>query len=106
MDFKEFKPLHTKPATFPTVSNEGKLRQFIEETTKKLEKEVTQKANFIQWLTTFDLKNISKAAMDELKEFIEIAEDKPKIFFMDLLRLIVNEEESAQYIFNNLWDLS
>ena len=60
---------------------------------------------FKSWLDTFDIKHISSEALDQLVALSEIAEDKQKIALVDLLRLLVLEENAANYIFGKHWDL-
>jgi predicted nucleic acid-binding protein len=46
---------------------------------------------------------MSKEAIDELMEVIEIAEDKNKIALIDLVRLLLMHEHSSAHIVNRHW---
>ena len=52
-----------------------------------------------------NLEAISKAAIDELVELAEIAEDKNKIALVDLFRLLVLKDVQAEYILTKHWEL-
>ena len=48
----------------------------------------------MQWIeSSFDPNSIPNAAIDELVELTEVAEDKSKIALIDLFRLILLKEE-------------
>ena len=52
-----------------------------------------------------NLDAIPKAAIDELVELTEIAEDRNKIALVDLLRLLVLKDSQAEYILTTHWEL-
>ena len=52
-----------------------------------------------------DLNAIPKQALTELKELAEIAEDKPKIALIDLIRLLMLNEDQAAQILTDHWEL-
>jgi hypothetical protein len=47
---------------------------------------------------------VPREAIDELRQLIEIAEDKNKIALVDMLRLIILYEPNAAHILNKHWD--
>jgi hypothetical protein len=56
-------------------------------------------------LIGFDISKVSNDTMDQIVGLAEIAEDKSKIAVIDLLRLVVLNEEQADYIFSYHWNL-
>ena len=51
-------------------------------------------AKLNMWLDgSFDLTAIPRDAINELRELAEIAEDKPKIALIDLIRLLVLKDD-------------
>ena len=66
------------------------MREFIISFAKRSEKDVKSTKELMAWLEgSMNLEAISKAAIDELVELAEIAEDKNKIALVDLFRLLV-----------------
>ena len=66
------------------------MKEFITAFVKKSEKEVKSVKEISAWLNgSMNLEAISSAAIDELVELTEIAEDKSKIALVDLFRLLV-----------------
>lgn len=66
------------------------MKEFITSFVKKSEKEVKSVKEISAWLNgSMNLEAISSAAIDELIELTEIAEDKSKIALVDLFRLLV-----------------
>ena len=67
-----------------------KMKEFIISFAKRSEKDVKSTKELMAWLEgSMNLEAISKAAIDELVELAEIAEDKNKIALVDLFRLLV-----------------
>ena len=46
-----------------------------------------------------------KAAIDELCDLAQVAEDKAKIAISDLFRLLVLKDTQAEYILTNQWSM-
>jgi len=66
------------------------MKDFVTKFTKQSESEVSSTSNILAWLDGgCDLTNIPREAMNELRELAEIAEDKPKIALIDLIRLLI-----------------
>jgi hypothetical protein len=66
------------------------MKEFIISFAKRSEKDVKSTKELMAWLEgSMNLEAISKAAIDELVELAEIAEDKNKIALVDLFRLLV-----------------
>jgi hypothetical protein len=66
------------------------MKEFIISFAKRSEKDVKSVKELMAWLEgSMNLEAISKAAIDELVELSEIAEDKNKIALVDLFRLLV-----------------
>jgi hypothetical protein len=66
------------------------MKEFIISFAKRSEKDVKSVKELMAWLEgSMNLEAISKAALDELVELSEIAEDKNKIALVDLFRLLV-----------------
>jgi hypothetical protein len=51
------------------------------------------------------LESIPHEAIDELVELAEVAEEKSKIALVDLLRLLVLNDQQANYFISKHWDL-
>ena len=66
------------------------MKDFISKFAKQSQADVDSTAAINAWLEgSFDLNGIPKAAIDELRQLAEIAEDKPKIALVDLIRLVI-----------------
>lgn len=100
MNFKQFKPMNKLPVGFTQTGQIDKMKEFIMKLTNASTKQVP---DLQKWLQTFDIKKMPKAAIDQLIALAETAEDKSKIALVDLLRLIVLDEEQANYIFGTHW---
>lgn len=88
------------PVGFTQTGQIDKMKEFIMKLTNASTKQVP---DLQKWLQTFDIKKMPKAAIDQLIALAETAEDKSKIALVDLLRLIVLDEEQANYIFGTHW---
>jgi hypothetical protein len=104
MTFAQFKPMNRLPVGFTATGQIDKMKEFITKLTVSSASEIKVDV-FKAWLDTFDIKNISAQALDELVALSEIAEDKEKIALVDLLRLLVLEENAATHIFGKHWEL-
>ena len=66
------------------------MKEFIISFAKRSEKDVKSTKELMAWLEgSMNLEAIAQAAIDELVELAEIAEDKNKIALVDLFRLLV-----------------
>ena len=82
------------------------MKDFISKFAKQSENDVQSTSAILTWLEgSFDLNGIPKAAIDELRSLAEIAEDKPKIALIDLIRLLVLKDVQAEYIMTQHWEL-
>lgn len=78
------------PVCFTNQGQIDKMKEFIISFAKRSEKDVKSVKELMAWLEgSMNLEAISKAAIDELVELSEIAEDKNKIALVDLFRLLV-----------------
>ena len=60
----------------------------------------------MQWIDgSFDIEAVPFAAINELRELAEVAEDKNKIALIDLFRLMILKDNQAELILNNHWEL-
>jgi PUL domain len=92
------------PVGYTAAGQIEKMKEFIGKLAQENAAEV--KVNYIlDWLIKFDIKQVSTETMDQLVGLAEIAEDKSKIALIDLLRLVVLEEQQAEYIFAYHWNL-
>lgn len=90
LEFKHFKPMNRLPVCFTNQGQIDKMKEFIISFAKRSEKDVKSTKELMAWLEgSMNLEAISKAAIDELVELAEIAEDKNKIALVDLFRLLV-----------------
>ena len=70
------------------------MKTFVRNFTTAQASEVSSTTNVMQWIeSSFDPNAIPNAAIDELVELTEVAEDKSKIALIDLFRLILLKEE-------------
>lgn len=82
------------------------MKDFVSKFAKQSETEVSSTTNILAWLEGgCDLNNIPKEAMNELRELAEIAEDKPKIALIDLMRLLILKDVQAEYLMTTHWEL-
>lgn len=106
MKFKQFKPMNKLPISFESQGQINKMKDFVKKFAQQSEKDVSSTAKLNMWLDgSFDLKAIPRDAINELRELAEIAEDKPKIALIDLIRLLVLKDDQAEYIINAHWEL-
>lgn len=94
------------PTSFAATGQQDKMKTFVKNFATNQASEVSSTTNVLQWIDGgFDLNNIPHAAIDELRELAEVAEDKNKIALVDLLRLLILKDEQASYILNTHWEL-
>lgn len=75
------------------------MKTFIKNFATSSSGEVSSTANVMQWIeSSFDLESIPNAAIDELVQLAEVAEDKSKIALIDLFRLLILKDQQAEYI--------
>ena len=104
MNFRQFKPQTRLPVGFTAAGQTDKMKEFIGKLAQENAAEV--KVNYLfDWLIKFDIKQVSNETLDQIVGLAEIAEDKSKIALIDLLRLIVLDEQQAEYIFTFHWNL-
>lgn len=60
--------------------------------------------NFKKWLEKFELEAIPNAAIDELVNIVEVAEEKSKIALVDLLRLLLVQDDTTYHILKHHWE--
>ena len=102
--FQQFKPMHRMATSFPQVGQKEKMQTFIRNLANASANKVRSTTNIIQWIDGgFNLEAIPQAAIDELCELAQIAEDKAKIAISDLFRLLVLKDTQAEYILTNKW---
>jgi hypothetical protein len=66
------------------------MKTFIKNFATSSSSEVSSTTNVMQWIeASFDLESIPNAAIDELVQLAEVAEDKSKIALLDLFRLLI-----------------
>lgn len=68
-----------------------------------IKKEATSLEAITAWAAEFNVTKMDKAAIDELIDLIQLAEDKSKIALMDLLRLLFLHEHAVDHILNKHW---
>lgn len=94
------------PTSFDSKAHASKMKDFTIKFVTQSQSEVKSTAAVSAWLNgSFDLDNCPKAAIDELRELAEIAEDKSKIALIDLFRLLMLNNAQADYILKNHWEL-
>lgn len=82
------------------------MKEFVQKFAKQSQADVKSTTAINSWLDgSFDLNGIPKDAINELRELVEIAEDKPKMALIDLLRLLMLNETQAEYILSAHWEL-
>ncbi len=65
------------------------MKEFIIKFASGSQSGVKSTENLLKWLNgSFNLESITNAAIDELVELTEVAEEKSKIALVDLLRLL------------------
>lgn len=106
MKFSQFKPQNKLPISFESQGQISKMKDFVVKFAKQSEKDVDSTAALLAWLEgSMDLNGIPKPAIDELRQLAEIAEDKPKIALIDLIRLLILNETQCEYIVTSHWEL-
>lgn len=104
MNFRQFKPMNKLPVGYSATGQVDKMKGFIGKLAEENAAEV--KVNYIlDWLIKFDIKQVGNETIDQIVGLAEIAEDKSKIALIDLLRLVVLDEQQAEYIFTYHWNL-
>lgn len=82
------------------------MKEFIIKFAKGGQSGVKSTDNLLKWLeNNFNLQSIPEAAIDELVELTEVAEEKSKIALVDLLRLLVLNDNQAKYVATKHWEL-
>uniref|UniRef100_A0A7S3I6U0 PUL domain-containing protein n=1 Tax=Favella ehrenbergii TaxID=182087 RepID=A0A7S3I6U0_9SPIT len=83
-----------------------KMKTFIKNFATSQASEVSSTTHVMQWIeNSFDIESIPHAAIDELVQLAEVAEDKSKIALIDLFRLLILKEEQAEYVLARHWEL-
>jgi len=82
------------------------MKQFVKNFATSQASEVSSTTNVMQWIEdSFNVESISTAAIDELVQLAEVAEDKSKIALIDLFRLLILKDEQAGYVMTRHWEL-
>ena len=98
--------MNRMPVCFTNKGALDKMKSFISSFAKASEGDVKSTSNLITWLEgSMDIEAVPSAAIDELVELAEIAEDKNKIALIDLFRLLVIKDKQAEYILSKHWEL-
>ena len=107
LQFKQFKHSNMAPMTFTSVSNISKMKKLIVEFLNSEDivgDEDLELSNLKSWADEFKLEEITREAVSELISIMEVAEGRPKIALIDLLRLLLTHEKPASYIVYNHWN--
>lgn len=106
LNYKQFKPQNKLPSSFSAPGQVDKMKQFVKNFAASQSEQVSSTTNVNQWIEAgFDTKSVPQAAIDELVELAEQAEEKTKIALIDLFRLLILEESQAEYILSKHWEL-
>ena len=104
MEYKQFKVTSKKPLGFTSIDQSEQIKECLQMFFKRKHVGIKSTDLLQEWAKTCNFNLMCKQTIDQLTELTMSGEIFEKTLLLDIYRLIVLDESTAEYVFSKHWD--